>query len=159
MNKQPQEESFRNLRILAALLAAPPTALVCLLVWAALKSDESEPLRTIFGLTFGTAAALCWWFALRGHVASDRMIMLCALIGACLVGGIGFVIGFFGPMIFSPGSNQGPLAGIFLTGPLGFAAGGLLGAVVGFVRTFLRKPQDSGSRIKAEQDNSAPSPR
>jgi hypothetical protein len=42
---------------------------------------------------------------------------------ALLVGGIGFAAGFFGPMVFAPGANQGPLLGIFITGPLGFLGG------------------------------------
>ena len=40
------------------------------------------------------------------------------LSGALVVGGIGFVGGFFGPMIFAPEANQGPLLGLFITGPL-----------------------------------------
>jgi hypothetical protein len=31
--------------------------------------------------------------------------------------------GFFGPMLLALGANQGPLLGIFITGPLGFLAG------------------------------------
>ena len=49
--------------------------------------------------------------------------------GAMMVGGIGFCAGFFGPMVFAPDANQGPLLGIFITGPLG----ALLGAIGGFV--------------------------
>ena len=52
---------------------------------------------------------------------------------ALVVGGVGFALGFFGPMIFAPGANQGPLLGIFITGPLGF----LVGLVVGFIRARL----------------------
>ena len=52
-----------------------------------------------------------------------------SLAGAALVGGIGFVAGFFGPIIFAPEANQGPLLGIFITGPLGFVVGGLAGLV------------------------------
>jgi hypothetical protein len=46
-----------------------------------------------------------------------------AITPALLVGGICFAAGFFGPIIFAPGANQGPLLGIFITGPLGFLAG------------------------------------
>jgi hypothetical protein len=46
-----------------------------------------------------------------------------AALGALLVGGVGFVAGFFGPLILAPGANQGPLLGIFITGPLGALAG------------------------------------
>ena len=49
--------------------------------------------------------------------------------GALVTGGIGFVGGFFGPMILAPSANQGPMLGIFITGPLGFIAGGIGGAV------------------------------
>lgn len=39
------------------------------------------------------------------------------------VGGIAFLVGFLGPMILNPQGNQGPLLGIFITGPGGFVAG------------------------------------
>lgn len=42
-----------------------------------------------------------------------------------IVGGFGFFFGYFGPLIFAPGSNQGPLLGIFITGPLGMVMGTL----------------------------------
>lgn len=51
---------------------------------------------------------------------------------ALLLGGIGFALGFFGPMIFAPGANQGPLLGIFVTGPGGF----VLGIFVGIFRAW-----------------------
>ena len=47
--------------------------------------------------------------------------------GALMLGVTGFVIGFFGPLRFQPWANQGPMLGIFVTGPGGL----LLGAVVG----------------------------
>jgi hypothetical protein len=45
------------------------------------------------------------------------------LIGGIIVGSIGFIGGFIGPMIFYPEANQGPLLGIFITGPIGFVIG------------------------------------
>jgi hypothetical protein len=44
-------------------------------------------------------------------------------MGGIIIGSIGFVSGFVGPIIFSPSSNQGPLLGIFITGPIGFLLG------------------------------------
>ncbi len=44
-----------------------------------------------------------------------------------ITGAVGFAGGFFGPIIFTPEANQGPLLGIFFTGPLGFIAGGVAG--------------------------------
>lgn len=45
------------------------------------------------------------------------------------LGFIGFALGFFGPIFLSPASAQGPLLGIFVTGPLG--------AVVGLISTWV----------------------
>jgi len=50
-----------------------------------------------------------------------------------ILGVIGFLGGFVGPVIFTPEANQGPLLGIFITGPLGF----ILGLVVGLVLRLL----------------------
>lgn len=57
-----------------------------------------------------------------------------ALKGGCLLGAIGFAGGFFGPIVFMPDSNQGPLFGIFISGPLGFVAGLVIGGALAWVR-------------------------
>jgi hypothetical protein len=59
-------------------------------------------------------------------------IIAASLAGGFVLGGIGFVGGFFGPMIFAPGANQGPLLGIFITGPLGFVLGCVGGGLAAF---------------------------
>ena len=45
-----------------------------------------------------------------------------------VIGGVLFIAGFAGPLLLSNG-NLGPLIGIFVTGPLGFLVGGLVGAL------------------------------
>ena len=50
----------------------------------------------------------------------------------------GFIAGFFGPMLHQPASNQGPLLGIILTGPLGAIIGAVLGLILPL---FTSKPQ------------------
>lgn len=52
---------------------------------------------------------------------------------ALALGATGFVTGYVGPIVLTPGANQGPLLGIFLTGPAGL----LLGAVIGLVMKLL----------------------
>lgn len=52
---------------------------------------------------------------------------------AFVVGGISFAAGFFGPMVFSD-SNLGPLLGIFITGPIGFFGGALLGLIRSIIK-------------------------
>src|SRR4051794_19792637 len=46
---------------------------------------------------------------------------------AAVVGVVGFLAGFVGPILLKPDSPQGPLLGIFVTGPLGVVAGAALG--------------------------------
>ena len=53
------------------------------------------------------------------------------LLYGFILGGIGFAAGFLGPMILDPTSGNGPLLGIFITGPGGFVLGCLIGAVTG----------------------------
>ena len=55
--------------------------------------------------------------------ARGRGIVTAALLPALVVGGIAFAIGFFGPIVWAPEANQGPLLGIFITGPAGFVLG------------------------------------
>ena len=60
---------------------------------------------------------------LLGGCESRMNILASILRWGALLGGIGFLIGFVGPVIFFPEANQGPLLGIFITGPGGFVLG------------------------------------
>jgi hypothetical protein len=50
---------------------------------------------------------------------------------AWILGVVGFVCGFIGPMVLAPDANQGPMLGIFITGPAGVILGAVLGLAVG----------------------------
>jgi hypothetical protein len=52
---------------------------------------------------------------------------------ALALGGVGGAAGFFGPMILSPDANQGPMLGLFITGPGGALAGLVLGVIFRFL--------------------------
>jgi predicted histidine transporter YuiF (NhaC family) len=64
------------------------------------------------------------------------IILAFAVCTALLLGSIGFVVGFFGPMLIAAlvGSeaNLGPLWGIFILAPGGTILGFLVGAFVGY---------------------------
>ena len=62
-------------------------------------------------------------------------IFLWTILLAFVCGGIGFAIGFFGPILFLPEANQGPLMGIFVTGPAGVLIGAIAGLFVGINKT------------------------
>lgn len=77
------------------------------------------------------------------HTASRQTGLVSSIVlGALTIGGIGFVAGFFGPIVFTPDANQGPLLGIFITGPLGFLFGAATGTIYWFIRGH-RKTQES----------------
>jgi hypothetical protein len=124
--------SYKPVRIFAQIAAIILTAIA---IWLLMGTIGNGLLSVFASAPFIAAAAICWWFILRGKYKRSRIRMMYAFLGALIVGGIGFTAGFFGPIIFSPQSNQGPLLGIFITGPLGFLAGAVIGAIVGFIRT------------------------
>jgi hypothetical protein len=87
--------------------------------------------------TLGSLAAAIWaarYVWRRTESAAEGGILAMTFGGALIVGAVGFVGGFFGPMIFVPEANQGPLLGLLITGPLGFVAGGIGGFVYGLAR-------------------------
>jgi hypothetical protein len=46
-----------------------------------------------------------------------------------VTGAVALSAGFVGPLLLTPGANQGPLLGIFITGPLGVVLGAVGGGV------------------------------
>jgi hypothetical protein len=118
-------------RIAAIVVAVFSTAFALLLLW----KYETLLVTIQLGACPATIAIICWGFALRGHIAESRRRTTSALQGGIVLGGIGLVAGFFGPLILAPQCNLGPLLGIFTTGPLGF----VLGAIIGWIRASKQK--------------------
>ena len=58
---------------------------------------------------------------------------------ALLLGTVGFVVGFFGPLLIAvlvgSEANAGPLWGIFILGPGGVILGAFVGAFIGYKKT------------------------
>jgi hypothetical protein len=61
-----------------------------------------------------------------GTLISDLIILFRF---ALLLGAIGLIGGYALPLLLFPDASLGPLWGIFVTGPLGFAAGLVMGAI------------------------------
>jgi hypothetical protein len=88
-------------------------------------------MSAVASIAAGIGAARYVW--LRSAAASGGFVKS-TTTGAIVTGALGFSAGFFGPMIFVPSANQGPLLGIFITGPLGLVLGGAGGAIHWFAR-------------------------
>ena len=84
-----------------------------------------------------------------GHSTSTpRDLLSSVVLGGLVTGVVGFAAGFFGPIIFAPGANQGPLLGIFITGPLGVLLGAVGGGIYWMTRGN-RAAESSGDDTRA----------
>jgi hypothetical protein len=70
---------------------------------------------------------------LQGPEGRGRTVARWCVATAAVVRTVSFLFGFVGPILLKPDSPQGPLLGIFFTGPLGAIAGAVLGALIGLV--------------------------
>lgn len=82
-------------------------------------------------LLLGVAAGAAAW-RLLGRAPGG--LLRSVALGALITGAVGFAGGFFGPLLLTPGSNQGPLLGLLFTGPAGFVLGAVGGAAVWLLR-------------------------
>ena len=71
------------------------------------------------------------WYAWTRTASVNSSLARSVGYWAMVIGAIGFIGGFFGPMVFAPGANQGPLLGILITGPVGVLIGAIGGLVHG----------------------------
>ena len=115
-------------RALLAGLAAFATYFFVMLVMLIFGQALLPPVRLLIALAI---AGLAGWYTWRRSSGHDFASLIGAIFrGAIITGCIFFFLGFVGPMILTPGANQGPMLGIFITGPLGVLLGGVGGAVV-----------------------------
>jgi hypothetical protein len=105
------------------------------LLFAQIFPQDLEWLATGAALLTAAALAGLTWRAMSLETSG---VFGTTMTWAGIVGAIGFCAGFFGPMIFTPEANQGPLLGLFITGPLGFVAGAIGGLIHGLRRAQTR---------------------
>jgi hypothetical protein len=112
--------------VLAGIVALPFAGYALMVAHQQLRTGF-ELLGAVLGSSTAILAILCGGFALRGHIEENRARIRLAVISGLVLGSIGFAVGFLGPLILTPNANQGPLLGIFVTGPLGFDIGVAIG--------------------------------
>ncbi len=119
------------LRILATLVVVPS---VYFFVFWGPFSLLSVPVPWVPSLvSLACAVAVGAWVWRRLGAAPGDLLTSVAT-GAVITGAAGFCVGFFGPLLWAPDANQGPLLGLFITGPLGLLAGGIGGGIAWSVR-------------------------
>jgi hypothetical protein len=120
------------IRILALLVVVP--AAYYFIYWVPFSLIPFHDHRWIPGIVSLVCAVLAGWYVWKRLGSMPHGLISSILLGATIVGAIGFCAGFFGPIIFTPEANQGPLLGIFITGPLGFVLGGAGGFLYWLVK-------------------------
>jgi len=121
-------------RVLATGFVALAGFYMTLWLFGSLLLPDATPwlIRVLLSLAAAFCAARLTW---RRMGAGSNGALRAIVLGAFVVGGVSFCAGFFGPLIFAPQANQGPLLGILITGPLGL----LVGAVSGLVYWWWRR--------------------
>jgi hypothetical protein len=97
-------------------------------------------LPTLSSLIAGSIIGAGIVYGSGGRKVGDFELIL---FWGTLIGGICFSVGFIGPLYIGSESPQGPLFGIFISGP----AGALLGCAIGVKRS-IRVIQGRGGRPK-----------
>lgn len=93
-----------------------------------LSITTSQPiwLRTAVALA---GALIVGWSAWKVVAGEKIGAGLAVISGALMLGGLCFIIGFLGPMMFAKDTSQGPLIGLFIAAPLGVITGGIGGYI------------------------------
>lgn len=114
-------------RVLALLVVVPSA--YCFIYWlpfSLIPLGEQRWIANILSLFCAVGVGCYVWSKSR---SAPNGLISYIFYGAIVLGGIGFSVGFFGPIIFTPDAAQGPLLGIFITGPLGFLLGSIGGSL------------------------------
>lgn len=112
-------------RVLAVLVIVPATCYF--IYWVPFAHAPFAQPRWVPALVSLLGAGGVGWYVWRRLGAGPEGPVSSTLLGAVVLGSAGFCAGFFGPIVLAPEANQGPLLGIFITGPLGFVVGGIAG--------------------------------
>jgi len=146
MNNKPNLKSFVVQRIFAGI-GAIGFSIVSLMALHTQLNQGFEPFGGSISAFAAALAIICWWAALRYHFAVSRERIRLTMRGGFIVGGTCFLAGFLGPMILTPQANQGPLVGIFITGPIGLVFGIIIGYVYAYFHTRGQKYEEAVSQV------------
>ncbi len=104
----------------ALVFVASFYALTYLFFGSYFNTQGQEMLGRVLGILSALGIAVFTFFKLKNQTSG---VFTYALLGGIIFGSIGFVLGFFAPILLNPVANQLPLLGIFVGGPIGFLVG------------------------------------
>jgi hypothetical protein len=120
------------IRIIVLLITVPASFyFINFIPFSLLPSLRQTPIPIIVSLLSAIGIGILIWKK-SGNVSNSLALHI--VIGGIILGAIGFILGFIGPIIFNWGGNQGPMLGIFITGPIGFLIGLIWGGIYWYVK-------------------------
>jgi hypothetical protein len=99
-----------------------------------LGGHEGPSWPSELGRVLGMAAGLAGGSFLGLLVVGRPTVARWCIGTAISIGAVLFLVGFVGPILLAPNSPQGPLWGIFFTGPLGLVIGAIIGLYIGVMK-------------------------
>ncbi len=119
-------------RVATTLISAIATLYFVFWVGGALLFRVGTSFRVSWVVSLAAACVVAWFVWIQMASVQPGLVKAIVL-GAVVTGAVAFSVGFFGPIIFMPGANQGPLTG-FIIGPFGVVIGAVGGAVYWLVK-------------------------
>lgn len=101
--------------------------MVSLIVYLLIRGMNHSGLASVSISLIITSIILIFLWKKTENVLVPKNLGAWMLMGGFTIGVITFIFGYFGPMIYFPKSNDGPLLGILVTGPFGFLIGLIAG--------------------------------
>jgi uncharacterized membrane protein YeaQ/YmgE (transglycosylase-associated protein family) len=135
------------IRVIAATLAIIFSVMVAFKAPGWVRFGALDAIRLFIDSPLLLLATACWIAAFSDLKRAGYSVLFGLLSGVAL-GAIAGILGFFGPLVFMPQSNQGPLFGIFIAGPLGFVGGMIGGAIYSAWRPPQRKLNQAVKRAR-----------
>lgn len=116
------------LPFLKPLVAVLMFLIVLFFISTIFSITTAQPVWLRIGIGMASALLVAWsvWKVASGEKIS---VGLAVISGALMLGGLCFIIGFLGPMVFAKDTSQGPLVGLFIAAPLGVITGAIGGYV------------------------------
>lgn len=116
------------LPFLKPLVAVLMFLIVLFFISTIFSITTAQPVWLRIGIGMASALLVAWsvWKVASGERIS---VGLAVISGALMFGGLCFIIGFLGPMVFAKDTSQGPLVGLFIAAPLGVITGAIGGYV------------------------------